>query len=94
MEELIRNFPGVADAGVIGIPHPHFGEVPKAFIVPNKHVKLDLNELDKYINRNVVKYKRIIGGIDVIDAIPKNASGKILRRELKEKFLKNELPCK
>lgn len=93
MEELIRNFPGVADAGVIGIPHHTFGEVPKAYVVPREGVNLDLNDLEKYINKNVVKYKRFLGGIDIIEAIPKNPSGKILRRELKENFLKNEKKC-
>lgn len=48
---------------------------------------LDTKELEEYVNKNVIKYKKLLGGIEIIDAIPKNASGKILRRELKEKFL-------
>lgn len=83
---MIRNFPAVEDAGVIGIPHPVFGEVPKAYVVEKKNTKLDTNELHEYINKNLIKYKRLLGGVEIIDAIPKNPSGKILRRELKEKF--------
>lgn len=87
LEELLRGFPGVADAGVIGIPHPSFGEVPRAFVVPKGNTHLNMKDLEEYVNKNVISYKRILGGIEIIDAIPKNASGKILRRELKQKYL-------
>lgn len=88
---MIRNFPAVADAAVIGIPHPVFGEVPRAYVVQKNSSKLDLKELDEYVNKNVIKYKRLLGGIEVIDAIPKNVSGKILRRELKQAFLNTNM---
>lgn len=87
LEELIRNFPAVEDAGVIGIPHPVFGEVPKAYVVGKPKVKLDTKELEEYVNKNVIKYKKLLGGIEIIDVIPKNPSGKILRRELKQRYL-------
>lgn len=87
LEEIIRNFPAVEDAGVIGIPHPVFGEVPKAYVVRKPKVTLDTKELEDYVNKSVIKYKKLLGGVEIIDAIPKNPSGKILRRELKQRFL-------
>lgn len=87
LEELIRNYPAVADAGVIGVPHPVFGEVPRAYVVQKENSILDPKEVEEYINKNVIKYKRVLGGIEIIDSIPKTVSGKILRRELKQRFM-------
>lgn len=87
LEEIIRNFPAVEDAGVIGVPHPVFGEVPKAYVVQKNSRTLNIKDLEEYVNKNVIKYKRLLGGVEIIDTIPKTVSGKILRRELKQKFL-------
>lgn len=87
LEEIIRDFPAVADAGVIGVPHPIFGEVPRAYVVQKNNIKFDTKDLEEYINNKVVKYKRLLGGVEVVDVIPKTVSGKILRRELKQKYM-------
>lgn len=86
LEELLRDHPKVMDAGVVGIPHPISGEVPRAFVVPKPNVTVTEKELQDYVAKKVAVYKKLDGGIQFMESIPKNASGKILRRELKEKF--------
>ena len=70
---------------VIGIPNHISGELPRAYVV-RKDPELTEKEIKDYVATKVAEYKRIDGGVEFIDAIPKNATGKILRRELKKKF--------
>ncbi|KAG5864245.1 putative 4-coumarate--CoA ligase 3, partial [Gonioctena quinquepunctata] len=86
LESILRAFPAVEDAAVIGIPHPTYGEVPRAYIVPKKELSLDTEDLHQHVNKKVAKYKQLQGGIKIIDAIPKNPSGKILRRQLRDEY--------
>lgn len=87
LEAVIRTFPDVEDVGVIGIPHPSHGEVPRAYIVPKSKEKFNVRELQNYVAEKVAKYKQLAGGVQVLEAIPRNPSGKILRRQLKQQFL-------
>ncbi|KAK9876545.1 hypothetical protein WA026_013919 [Henosepilachna vigintioctopunctata] len=89
LEAVIRTFPGVDDVAVIGIPHEKSGEVPRAYVVAKSGLTIDTKKLNEFVNEKVAKYKYLKGGISVVDNIPKNGSGKILRRQLKDGFLKN-----
>ncbi|XP_071626947.1 uncharacterized protein [Temnothorax longispinosus] len=82
LEEVIRNYHDVQDVAVIGVAHDNYGEIPKAFVVPKSGVKINENDLKKFVAERVAKYKRL-GYIQVIESIPKTISGKILRKELK-----------
>lgn len=84
LEEILRDHPKVSDAAVIGIEHPKYGEVPRAFVVAKKGSEVTERELQEYVALKVSEYKRIIGGVQFIEAVPKSATGKILRRELKK----------
>lgn len=86
LEALIRAHPKVLDAGVIGIPHPSSGEVPRAFVVRRPNSDLTEKELQDYVAEKVAGYKRLDGGVQFLEAIPKSAAGKILRKELKSKY--------
>ncbi|KRT79568.1 AMP-binding protein [Oryctes borbonicus] len=86
LEDIIRDFPGIADAAVIGIPHPIHGEVPRAYVVAKQGTKLDGNVLMDYVEKKVARHKRLRGGVSVVDNIPKNASGKIMRRQIKQMY--------
>jgi 4-coumarate--CoA ligase len=90
LEEIIRDFPNVADAAVIGVPHPVNGEAPRAYIVPKKDAKVNIQALEEYIKSKVAHYKQLKGGVAVVDTIPKNASGKIMRRTLKLQYEQSE----
>ncbi|KAJ6520072.1 amp dependent CoA ligase [Mycena sanguinolenta] len=85
----------VADACVVGIPDEYSGEVPLAFVVlredAQKRVAKNPAEgeqiksaLKKHVADAKIAYKRLAGGVVFIDAIPKNPSGKILRRVLRD----------
>lgn len=86
LEALLLTNPGIQDVAVIGVEAGEdVGEVPRAFVVTKPDVQLTEDDVTKFVEDNVTNYKRLRGGVKFMDAIPKTASGKILRRELKGK---------
>ncbi|GAC1349520.1 MAG: long-chain-fatty-acid--CoA ligase [Ktedonobacteraceae bacterium] len=83
LESLLMEHPSVMDSAVIGVPDPEAGELPKGFVVLRKGHEVTPDEILTFANGKLAGYKKI-HSIEFIDAIPKVASGKILRRELKE----------
>lgn len=72
-------------SGVIGIPvKTGSGELPRAYVVAKQGSDLTEEEVKAYVAERLASYKRIEGGVVFVDAIPKNASGKILKRSLRE----------
>ncbi|MCH8062872.1 MAG: AMP-binding protein [Chloroflexi bacterium] len=84
LEGLLLEHPAVADAAVIGIPDVESGEVPKAFVVKKQGEEPSAAEIMDFVAEKVATFKRI-KVVEFIDAIPKNPSGKILRRVLVER---------
>ncbi|KKT29105.1 hypothetical protein A3G55_01085 [Candidatus Giovannonibacteria bacterium RIFCSPLOWO2_12_FULL_44_25] len=84
IENAIRQHPDVADACVVGIPHKIMNEVPKAFVVLNAGRKVAPEEIMDFANPKLPKYEQV-RSVEFIDKLPRNPSGKILRRELREK---------
>ncbi|MFT5025678.1 MAG: acyl-CoA synthetase (AMP-forming)/AMP-acid ligase II [Ilumatobacter sp.] len=82
LEALIITHPKVADVAVIGIPDDEAGEIPKAFVSPVEGETVTLEEIQKLVAAHLVSYKQI-KILEVIEAIPKSAAGKILRKELR-----------
>jgi 4-coumarate--CoA ligase len=64
------------------------GELPKGYVVLKPGKTVTPEELSKWLEQHVAPYKKLRGGIEFVESIPKSASGKILRRLLKEKLLK------
>lgn len=85
LESLLRSHPAVQDAAVIGVPHEFFGEAPKAFIIRKNGLKITEEEIQDYVSSKVAVYKRI-EEVMFVDDIPKTASGKILRKQLKKMY--------
>jgi long-chain acyl-CoA synthetase len=84
VEEVIDMFEGVSASAVIGMADEKNGEVPVAYVEPEEDVEtLDEADLKKYLREHLANYK-IPKQIHVIQALPKNATGKVLKRALKE----------
>jgi long-chain acyl-CoA synthetase len=83
VEELLRAYPGVAEAAVIGVPDPEKGELVKALIVPRSDVAVDVPKLEDHLRTHLSKHKRP-RVIEVVRELPKNFLGKVLRRKLRE----------
>ncbi len=82
LEALILTHPKVADVAVIGIPDEESGEIPKAFVVLRAGESASAEDIRQFVQGHVATYKQI-RLVSFVDAIPKSASGKILRRELR-----------
>jgi acyl-CoA synthetase (AMP-forming)/AMP-acid ligase II len=84
LEALLIAHPAVADVAVVPLPDEEAGEVPKAFVVAKPGVEVTAEQLKDYVAGHVAHYKQI-KELEFIDEIPKSASGKILRRVLRDR---------
>ena len=83
LESILLSHPDVADAAVIPKPDVEAGEIPKAFVVLKPGSKVSAEELLEFVAEKVAPYKKI-REIELVEQIPKSATGKILRRVLIE----------
>ncbi len=84
LEAVLVTHPSVADAAVIGIPDEEAGELPKAFVtLAPGAAEPTLADLQDHVAGHLATYKQV-RLLEVLEAIPKSASGKILRRELRD----------
>jgi long-chain acyl-CoA synthetase len=83
VEEVLRAFPGVAEAAVVGVPDLERGETVKALIVPQRGKGFDLTALEHHCRDHMGKHKRP-RLFEVVEELPKNFLGKVLRRKLRE----------
>jgi fatty-acyl-CoA synthase len=84
VEDLLHDLPGVEEVAIIGVEDKDFGQRLKAFIVPAKGKKKPSeDELKKHIKSNLASFK-VPREFVFMDELPRNATGKILKRELAE----------
>lgn len=84
LEALLIQHSEVADVAVIGVPDDEAGELVKAFVVRAPESDISAEALQDYVRERVSTYKQV-KIVEFIDAVPKSASGKILRRELRNR---------
>ncbi len=82
VEHVLRQCPGVAEAAVVGVPHPERGEVVKAYLVLQKGRRFRRSEFDRFARAHLSKYKRP-QWVEIVDDLPRNFLGKVLHRQLK-----------
>ncbi|KLO18616.1 AMP binding protein [Schizopora paradoxa] len=95
LESVLLTHPEIADAGVVGVESvTEATELPRAYVVHAKGLPTNSEKdafskhVQEWIGSRVAKHKFLRGGVIIIDAIPKSAAGKILRRELRERAKK------
>jgi acyl-CoA synthetase (AMP-forming)/AMP-acid ligase II len=81
VEEELRAHDAVDEVAVAGVPDDRLGEVPWAFVVPRAGAVVDADELRAWCRDRIAPYK-IPAGVTVVDALPRNEIGKVLRHEL------------
>jgi acyl-CoA synthetase (AMP-forming)/AMP-acid ligase II len=85
VENAIFGHPKVADVAVIGVPDEKWGEAVKAVVVPKEGEEISPAEIIAWARERIAAFKAP-KSVDIIEALPRNPSGKILRRELREPY--------
>jgi long-chain acyl-CoA synthetase len=84
VEEVLLTAPGVGEVAVVGAPDPEWGEVVVAFVVPQPGAVLDSTMLDAFCLAHIARFKRP-KRYEVVDALPKNHYGKVLKTVLRQR---------
>jgi acyl-CoA synthetase (AMP-forming)/AMP-acid ligase II len=82
IERIMSAHPGIAQVAVIGVSDERLGEVGKAFVIPTAGTVLDVDELIAWCRENMANYK-YPRSIEIVDSFPLNASGKVLKYDLR-----------
>jgi acyl-CoA synthetase (AMP-forming)/AMP-acid ligase II len=85
VEQIVAEHPAVADVAVIGIPDDHWGETVKAVVVLRPGHQATEQEIIRFARERLAHYK-CPRTVEVIDALPRNPSGKVLKRTLRAPF--------
>jgi acyl-CoA synthetase (AMP-forming)/AMP-acid ligase II len=85
IERVLAEHPTVDDVAVIGVPDERWGEVPKAVVVAAQGADVDPDALIAYCREHLAVYK-CPKTVDVVDELPRNLTGKILKKQLREPY--------
>lgn len=83
VEEILYQYPAIKDAAVIGVPDRTRGESVRAFVVLKEGFQLDKKDLTAFLKKDLASFK-LPKDIIELESLPKNATGKILKKELRE----------
>ncbi|KAF9735090.1 hypothetical protein PMIN06_000863 [Paraphaeosphaeria minitans] len=99
LEGVLLSHPGLLDAAVVGVPSPETGsEMPRAYVVRKANAdgeRVSAGDVERWVEGRLARYKRLEGGVRFVGAgeIPKTASGKIKKREMRE-WVRREMGSK
>jgi acyl-CoA synthetase (AMP-forming)/AMP-acid ligase II len=82
IEKTLLHAPGVGQVAVVGMPDDYFGEVGAAFVVPRPEESVTAEEVLAYAKAHLANFK-VPRHIEIVDALPLNATGKVLKGELR-----------
>ena len=85
VENVLMSHPAIADVAVIGVPHEKWGETPKAVVVRKPGVETSEQEIIDFARERLAKFK-CPTSVDWVEALPRNPSGKILKKDLREPY--------
>jgi len=92
LENLAMGFPGVAEAAVIGVPHAKWAERPLLIVVPRPGAELDPGALLGHLAPHVPRWW-LPDAVELVDALPHTATGKVSKLQLREQFKDYRLPA-
>ncbi len=85
VEEVLLQAPGVSEVAVVGAPDPEWGEVIVAFVVLQQGSTISAQDLDAYCLNEIARFKRP-KRYELVDSLPKNNYGKVLKTELRQRL--------
>jgi fatty-acyl-CoA synthase len=88
VENVLASHPGIVEVAVIGRPHEKWGEVPiavAAVVDDGSQKSLSLEDLGDFLNERLARYKHP-KGLEIVDALPRNPAGKVLKTELRARY--------
>ncbi len=88
VEDAIYENPKIKEAVIIGVPHPDWGETVVAVVSLQQDVSLILEELREFLRTRIADYK-IPRRLEIVDVLPRNVSGKVLKYQLRETLQKS-----
>ncbi|MEQ8263891.1 AMP-binding protein [Pseudohaliea sp.] len=91
IESAIEQHPDVLDVAVVARPNEEWGESPHAVVVIREGGSMDAEELDQFLRDRLAAFK-IPRSMTVVDAIPRNASGKILKKQIRDELEQQVAP--
>ena len=81
VEDVIATLTGVKEAAAVGVPDDEFGQRLVAYVVTGSGDKLSAGDVKGHVKKNLARYK-IPRDVEFVDELPRNSTGKVLKREL------------